>query len=80
MSKLSSPVSRWNTSSFGHPADVSSLERAALGDHLSHCGALRGPLQAVHAGASALHDLMAGRVVTSVLLILLLVVGAWLMR
>ncbi|MDP2065814.1 MAG: hypothetical protein Q8K38_07580 [Burkholderiaceae bacterium] len=79
MSKISSLAPCWDTSSFGHPADISPLERSALGDHLSQCGAMRGPLQVVQTGADGLHGLLAGRVVTSMLLILLLVGGFWLM-
>jgi hypothetical protein len=79
MSKISSLTPSWDTSSFGHPADISPLERTALGDHLSQCGALRGPLQALQTGGDALQGLVAGRVVTSVLVLGLLFGGSWLM-
>jgi hypothetical protein len=79
MSKISSLAPSWDTSSFGHPADISPLERSALGDHLNQCGALRGPLQALQTGADELHGMVAGRVVTSVLVLMLLVGGSWLM-
>lgn len=79
MSTHSSLEPTWDTSSFGHPADISPLERSALGDHLSQCGALRGPLQALQTGGDALHSLVAGRVVTSVLVLVLLFGGSWLM-
>ncbi|QCB45429.1 hypothetical protein [Hydrogenophaga sp. PAMC20947] len=79
MSKISSHTPSWDTSSFGHTAEISPLERSALGDHLSQCGALRGPLQTLQTGADDLHDMVAGRVVTSVLVILLLVGGSMLL-
>lgn len=78
MSTISSREPTWDTSSFGHPADISPLERSALGDHLSQCGALRGPLQTLQTGAGELHGMVAGRVVTSVLVLVLLVGGSWL--
>lgn len=78
MSKISSRVPCWDTSSFGHPPDISPPERNALGEHLSHCGALRGPLQTLQNGADELHGLVAGRVVTTVLVLVLMVGGSWL--
>ena len=80
MSKITALSPNWDTSSFGHPADITPLERSALGDHLSQCGALRGPLQTLQTGADELQDILAGRVVTSALVILLLVGGSYLMR
>jgi hypothetical protein len=80
MSNTFSLTPCWDTSSFGHPADVSSLERSALGDHLSQCDALRGPWQALQTGAYELRGLLAGRVVTSAFVVLLMVGGAWLTR
>lgn len=79
MSILSAQEPIWDTSSFGHPADISPLERSVLGEHLDLCGALRGPLQNLQTGADALHGLVAGRVFTSVLVLVLLVGGSWLM-
>jgi hypothetical protein len=80
MSKITSLAPGWDTSSFGHPADISPLERSALGDHLSQCGALRGRLHALRTGVDGLHGLLAGHVVTSAILAMLLVGGVWLMR
>ena len=44
MPKSASLYPNWDTSSYGEPAEVSALNRSALGAHLSLCGALRGPL------------------------------------
>lgn len=79
MSNTSSLEPRWDTASMGLPADISSTERSALSDHLSLCGALRGPLQSLQAGANEMQGMLAGRVVTSLLVIVLLVGGSWLM-
>jgi hypothetical protein len=80
MTKKLSHSPSWETSSFGHPAEVSSHERAALSDHLSMCAALRGPLQVLHSGFTAVQGMLAGRVITAVLLVLTVVGGMWLLR
>ena len=79
MPNTSSFEPRWDTASMGLPADISSLERSALSEHLSLCGALRGPLQSLQAGAGEMRGMLAGRVVTSVLVMVLLFGGSWLM-
>lgn len=79
MSNTSRIEPRWDTASMGLPADLSLTERSALSDHLSLCGALRGPLQSLQAGANDMQGMLAGRVVTSLLVIVLLVGGSWLM-
>lgn len=80
MTKKLAHSPRWETSSFGHPAEVSPYERAALSDHLSLCAALRGPMQVLHSGLAAVQGVLAGRVITSVLLVLTLAGGVWLLR
>ncbi len=80
MTKKLTHSTQWETSSFGHPAEVSPYERAALSDHLSTCAALRGPLQVLHSGFAAVQGVLAGRVITSVLFVLTLVGGVWLLR
>lgn len=79
MSKASSLTSCWATASLGRPADISPQERSALGDHLSLCGALRGPLHGLWVGAGEAQRMLAGRVVTSVLVIAVLVGGTGLL-
>jgi hypothetical protein len=79
MSKTSSISSCWDTASLGEPADISSQERAALSDHLNLCGAMRGPLQSLWAGADEMQRMLAGRVVTSALVVTVLVGGSWLL-
>jgi hypothetical protein len=79
MSKISSLPSCWDTASLGEPADISSQERSALSEHLNQCGALRGPLQSLWAGADEVQRMLAGRVVTSALVVTVLVGGSWLL-
>jgi len=78
MSKYSPLSPHWDTSSFGHPTDAAPLQREALGDHLAQCSAQRSPLHRLENGAGELRRLVAGRFVTSALLLTLLV-GASLM-
>ena len=66
-------ASAWDTSCVGQPADLSPLELSHLGEHLAHCGALRGPLDQFLAGAAGLQVLVAEHVVTVALLVTLLV-------
>jgi hypothetical protein len=79
MSRLSSLTTCWDTASLGGPADISPQERSALSEHLNQCGALRGPLQSLWAGADEMQRMLAGRVVTSVLVVAVLVGGSWLL-
>jgi hypothetical protein len=73
MSHPSFVASAWDTSCVGQPADLSPLELSHLGEHLAHCGALRGPLDQFLAVAAALQVLVAEHVVTVALLATLLV-------
>jgi hypothetical protein len=79
MSKISSMPSCWDTASLGQPADISPQERSALSDHLSLCGTQRGPWQGLWAGADEVQRMLAGRVVTSLLVVTVLVGGSWLL-
>ena len=80
MTKKLSRSPGWETSSFGHPAEVSSHERAALSDHLSMCAGLRGPRQVLQSAFAAAQGMLAGHVITAVLLVLTLAGGVWLLR
>ncbi len=70
----------WETSCFGHPAEESPIERAALSEHLNMCAALRGPLHVLHSAFDTVQGMLAGRVITSVLLVLAVTGGVWLLR
>ena len=80
MSHPSTLASAWDTSCVGQPADMSLLELSHLGEHLVHCGALRGPLDQFLAGAAWLQALVAEHVVTVALLVTLVVVAVSLVR
>ena len=80
MSHPSFVASAWDTSCVGQPADLSPLELSHLGDHLAHCGALRGPLDQFLAGAAGVQALVAEHVVTVALLATLLVGAVSLVR
>lgn len=68
----------WDTSSLGDPADVSALERVALADHLAHCGTLRGPWQGLQTASDEVQGLLAGRFVTAIVFVTLVVGASWL--
>lgn len=73
MSHSFSSDSAWDTACVGQPADISLLELSHLGEHLQHCGALRGPLDRLLAWAAWLQAMVAEHVVTVALLVTLLV-------
>jgi hypothetical protein len=79
MSPSSSAPPRWATSSLGIPAESTALECASLTDHLTHCGASRGPLQMLGAGVAELHAALSGRMITSVVTLAVLLGSAWLL-
>lgn len=68
----------WDTSSYGEPAEMSAFNRVSLGAHLSVCGAMRGPLQAVGGGLGSLLGWMCGHTVTAALAVGVLASIAWL--
>lgn len=78
MMNRSTTTPSWDTSSFGHPADRSPLQRSELADHMVHCHAHQGHLQGLEDKARELRSLLAGRFVTSVLLLALLLGVSWL--
>lgn len=76
MSQHAPLAPHWATASLGHPAAAAPQEHAALGDHLAQCSAQRGRLQSLENGAVELRRLVAGRFITSALLITLLVAAS----
>jgi hypothetical protein len=78
MSRFSSLVPSWDTSSRGYPDRTSRVERLMLDKHLAHCGVLQGPLRLAWIGLSRLHRMLAERALTGTLLIALLAGTAWL--
>ena len=50
-----------------------------MSEHMSLCAGLRSPLQILQSAAATVQSLLAGRVITSVVVVLL-AVGVWLLR
>jgi hypothetical protein len=63
----------WSTASFGDTADTSPLDLSALGEHLDLCRRSRGRLFALHCAAQTLHGFVAGRFVTTVVVVSLVI-------
>ncbi len=78
MPKSTAFAPSWDTSSFGHPADISPLECSALGEHLSLCSRSRGPLQALRTGAAVVRGFVVPRLVTTAFFIALIAGTSWL--
>jgi hypothetical protein len=71
MNKKSGP--RWSTASFGKGVGTSPLELRLLGEHLHVCHTLRGRFYGLRCGVEAVQNFVAGRFVTSILVLTLLV-------
>jgi len=72
------PTPGWSTSSMGHPADMSEQESLALGEHLSLCATLHGPLQTIARGIAWTLSMLAGHAITGLALGALLMLAGWL--
>jgi hypothetical protein len=78
MPKSTAFAPSWDTSSFGHPADLLPLERSALAEHLSLCSRSRSPMHALRNGASLVRGFVAPRLVTTVFFVALMAGMTWL--
>lgn len=65
----------WSTASFGHTTDTSPLELSALGAHLNLCQGQHGRLLALQNAAQRLHGFVSARFVTTLVTLLILVIG-----
>ncbi len=63
----------WITASSDHTPDTSPAELSALEDHLDACKASRGRMFALARAADAMHSFVAGRFVTTLILVALLI-------
>ena len=71
----------WATAALGQSPDLSPADSEALGEHLHHCGAVRGRWHTLSEGAQTLRSVMGSHVVTTTALVLTgLVLLAWLWR
>ena len=69
MTTHSLPASTWRTASFADSSDSTSVENFALGEHLNVCRRCSGSLFAFQRGAELMHGFFAGRFVTTLALI-----------
>ena len=70
----------WSTSSLGDSTDTSPGELSALGEHLQQCQRLSGRTATLRSGVEAVHGFIAGRFVTTLALVALLIGAAvWLL-
>jgi hypothetical protein len=81
MTKHPPNPSFWNTASWGGSTDTSPMELSVLGEHLRACRAPHRRLFALRCGAERLRRYAAARFVTTLVVLLLFLVGAgWLAR
>lgn len=65
----------WRTTSFGGSTDTSPMELDALGQHLSACRRQQGRFLALRCVAEQLHAYVAARMVTSLVVAVVLLIG-----
>ena len=65
--------STWRTASFADSPDATSVDNAALSEHLTVCRRCSGSLFAFHRGAELAHGFFAGRFVTTLALIAVII-------
>ena len=61
--------STWRTASFADSSDATAIEALALGEHLDVCRRCSGSIFALQRGAELMHGFFAGRFVTTLALI-----------
>ena len=59
---------RWTTAAFPDAADTSPMELSELGDHVNRCNGCRGRWFTLRCAADAVHDFIAPRFVTTLLI------------
>jgi hypothetical protein len=65
----------WSTSSFSDAVDSSPMELSVLGDHLGRCKESNGRMFTVRCFAESLNGVLAGRLVTTVVVATVLIGG-----
>lgn len=65
----------WSTASFGNSVDTSPMELSALGEHLDHCRGSRGRFFALRCAAESMNGFVAGRFVTTLVVVTLAMVA-----
>jgi hypothetical protein len=69
MNADAAPPPRWSTASIPDATDTSPMELGVLGDHVSHCNGCRGRWFALRCAADAVHDFIAPRFVTTLVIV-----------
>jgi hypothetical protein len=70
----------WNTASFGDEPDTSPMELSALSDHVQVCHATKSKLFNLQCKAHSVHSFLAGRFVTSIAVVgLVMMALTWVM-
>lgn len=73
MTTHSLPTTTWRTASFADSSDAASEENFALGEHLDVCKRHSGSLFAFRRSAELMHGFFAGRFVTTLALIAVII-------
>lgn len=68
MSFHATAVPRWTTASIADAADTAPMELRELGDHVSQCNGSRSRWFALHCATEAVHDFVAPRFVTTLVI------------
>ena len=73
MTTTSVPSPTWRTASYADSSNATLLDMSALGEHLDVCKRRTGSMFAVQRGAELMHGFFAGRFVTTLVLIALII-------
>ena len=73
MTTRSAPSPTWRTASYADSANATVLDISALGEHLDVCKRCSGSLLAFQRGAEFMHGFFAGRFVTTLALIAVII-------
>lgn len=73
MTTSSVPSATWRTASYADSSNATSLDISALGAHLDVCKRCSGSLFAFQRGAELMHGFLAGRFVTTLVLIAVII-------
>lgn len=65
MNAFATPAHRWSTASIADAADTSPMEWQALGEHVNRCNGSRGRWFTLRCAADAVHDFIAPRFMTT---------------
>ena len=73
MATPSIPSVTWRTASYANSSDTTAMDLSALGEHLHVCRRCSGSLFGLQRGAELMHGFFAGRFVTTLALIAIVI-------